>query len=377
MNQVVQTSAKEETTVVRTRSGYPVNESVRSFKLALADGGSVAARKSIHYTADLVCSGCFELWQKMLWEYCIDHIGIASPRIFHFLLNRFHDLQAGFGRIPSENFYRTTEYQIAMAECVLVLRSCPRRPALKMPKVPPESHNDDWIRTTTVNSSPSAVVARVYNQGYDLQVVRRVGDEFVKACNDGATEKALFWMKWLFQEDAILKRESKGSLSNYQRGSSEWPSKMRSNIGFFISSLLVELYKELAEKQAIRMHEEFKAIISLFSLPKKGILSQKRREDLLSLAIQIICEVPRWKVAAAPALVKDPVALQRATGHSESFFREVLAYDPPVGDVLKEAKKNGKTVIMKPKTSKQLQQMNVEEHLAAYDAAIDMWLNGK
>jgi hypothetical protein len=32
---------------------------------------------------------------------------------------------------------------------------------------------------------------------------------------------------------------------------------------------------------------------------------------------------------------------------------------------------------MKPKTSKQLQQMNVEEHLAAYDAAIDMWLNGK
>jgi hypothetical protein len=111
MNHVVQSPSKEETIVIRTRSGYPVNESVRSFKLALEEGGSVAAGKSIHYTADLVCSGCFELWQKMLWEYCIDHIGIASPRIFHFLLNRFHDLQAGFGRIPSENFYRTSEYR--------------------------------------------------------------------------------------------------------------------------------------------------------------------------------------------------------------------------------------------------------------------------
>jgi len=43
---------------------------------------------------------------------------------------------------------------------------------------------------------------------------------------------------------------------------------------------------------------------------------------------------------------------------------------------MKEAKKSGKLVI-KSKTTKQLRQMNVEEHLAAYDAAIDSWLTGK
>lgn len=362
--------------IIRTRSGYPVAEAVRGFKMALEESGAVAAGKSIHYTADLVCSGCSEIWQKLLWEYAIDHVGISSPRIFHFLLNRFTDLQAGVGRIPSENFYKTLEYQKAMAECVLVLRSCPRRPALKMPKVPVESHNDEWIRTTTIGTAPSAVVGKVFNGSYDLQVVKRVGDEFAKACNDGATEKAFFWMKWLFEEDARLHKEGKASLSTQDRGPASWPNKMRSHIGFFLVNLLTEIYKELAVKQAVRMNDEFKAILQLYLIPRKTI-SQKRRQDLLCLAIQIVCEVPRWKIPAAPALVKDPLALERAISHAEGFFREVLAYDPPVGDVLKAAKKSGKVVTIKAKTSKQLQQMNVEEHLAAYDAAIDQWLSGK
>jgi hypothetical protein len=124
------------------------------------------------------------------------------------------------------------------------------------------------------------------------------------------------------------------------------------------------------------MNEEFNAILQLFLIPRKTI-SQKRRQDLLCLAIQIVCEVPRWKIPAAPALVKDPLALERAIGHAESFFREVLAYDPPVGDLPKEAKKPVKAVALKAKTNKQLHQLNVEEHLAAYDAAIDKWLTGK
>jgi hypothetical protein len=362
--------------VVRTRSGYVIGEAVKSFKSALEESGAVAAGKSIHYTADLVCSGCSEIWQKMLWDYAIDHVGIASPRIFHLLNSRFIDLQAGISRMPSENFYKTQEYQNAMAECVLILRSCPRRPALKMPKVPAESHSDEWIRTTTINTNPTAIVGRVYNGAYDLQVVKRVGDEFIKACNDGATEKAIFWMKWLIEEDARLKKDGKGALSTQDRGPADWPNKFRSNIGFYVSSLLTELYKELAGKQAIRMHEEFKAILHLYCFPKKTI-SSKRRQDLLCLAIQIICEVPRWKIPAAPSLVKDPVALANAVAHTESFFREVLAYDPPVGDLAKEAKKTNKSTIIKPKSSKQVHQMNVEEHLAAYDAVIDKWLTGK
>lgn len=362
--------------VFRTRSGYPIAEAVRSFKNALEESGAVAAGKSIHYTADLVCSGCFELWQKMLIDYALDHVGISSPRIFHLLNGRFNDLEAGCKKMTSENFYRTAEYQSAMAECVLVLRSCPRRPALKMPKVPIESHSDEWIRTSTQGSVPSAAVGKVFNGTHDLQVVKRVGDEFAKACADGATEKAFFWMKWLLEEEARLKKDSKGGLSSQERGPPGWPNKFRCHIGFFLINLLTEIYKELAGRQAVRMHDEFKTILNLYCLPKKTI-SQKRRQDLMCLAIQIVCEVPRWKIPAAPALVKDPLALERAVGHAESFFREVLAYDPPVGDLMKEAKKSGKVVVVKGKTSKQLHQMNVQEHLAAYDAAIDQWLTGR
>jgi hypothetical protein len=182
-------------------------------------------------------------------------------------------------------------------------------------------------------------------------------------------------MKWLMEEDIRLKRIDGGSLSKLDRGPPQWPGKYRSHIGFFISALLIELYKDLAPKHGLRMHEEFQAILNLYSFPDKK-LSQKRRMDLLCLAIQIVCEVPRWKVPAAPALVKDPVALERAISHAESFFREVLAYDPPVGDIVKEAKKGATkpTTVKKQLNGKQLKQLSTDEHLAAYNAAIDGFL---
>jgi hypothetical protein len=131
------------------------------------------------------------------------------------------------------------------------------------------------------------------------------------------------------------------------------------------------------------MHEEFQCLLQLYSYPSKK-LSQRRRIELLCLAIQIVCEVPRWKVPAAPALVKDPVALERAIGHAESFFREVLAYDPPIGDVQKEAKRGASKSIAaggggatRPLNAKQKKQMDIEERLKEYDAMMDSLIYGK
>jgi hypothetical protein len=363
---------------LRTRSGYAVIDAVRSFKVALEQSGATAAGKSLHYTADLICSGCFDLWQKLLWEYALDHVGIASPRIFWFLRRRFQDLETAWAKLPAEQFYKTVEYQKAFAESLLVLRSCPRRPALKMPKVPHECHNDEWVRGATGTASPSAAVGRVYRGSHDLAVLRRVGDEFARSCADGATEKAFFWMKWMYEEDARMKKDNGGSLSTMERGPSTWNSKQRTHVGFYVAAVLAELYKDLAARTGMRMHEEFSAILQLFATPDKR-LTGKRRLDLLCLAIQIVCEVPRWKVPAAPALVKDPVALDRAVSHAESFFREVLAYEPPTGDIQKEAKKSATgRAAAGPKvlSSKQKKQMSVEEHLAAYDAVVDSFLFG-
>jgi hypothetical protein len=108
--------------VFRTRSGYPINEAVNSFKLALEESGAVAAGKSIHYTADLVCSGCFELWQKMLLEYAIDHVGISSPRIFHLLYGRFHDLENGTKKNTSEE-YLITDIVLDIKKIFLIFKN--------------------------------------------------------------------------------------------------------------------------------------------------------------------------------------------------------------------------------------------------------------
>lgn len=119
-----------------------------------------------------------------------------------------------------------------MAEVLLVVRSCPRRPALKMPRVPAEAHSDDWVRASLGGAPASAAVGRVFKSSNDLMILRRVGDEFAKACSDGATEKAFFWMKWLFEEDAKLRKDKEGSLSTMDRGPATWPNKHRSHVGF-------------------------------------------------------------------------------------------------------------------------------------------------
>jgi hypothetical protein len=368
-----------EDLTIRTRNGYPVADSVRSFRVALEQSGAESAAKTLHHTADLVCSGCLELWQKLLYEYCLDHVGIASPRIFWFLRRRFTDLDAAWAKIPSEQFYRTLEYQKAIGECVLIVRSCPRRPAMKTPRVAPETHHDEWVRGAVGTAPSSAAVGRVFRMSNDLQILRRIGDEFAKSCADGATEKAIWWLKWCLEEDARLKRDGGGSLSTLDRGPTQWGNKQRNGVGFYFTGLLMEIYRELVPKTGLRMNEEFQAILQLYSYPDKR-LTQRRRFELLCLAIQIVCEVPRWKVPAAPSLVEDPVKLGRAVGHSENFFREILAYDPPVGNILKEAKKSGKGVAtpsVKSMSAKQLKQLSVEEHLNAYNSLIDGWMGSK
>jgi hypothetical protein len=360
-------------TSIRTRCGYPIIEVIKAFKSVLEQGGAAAAGKSLHYSADLICSGCIELWKKFLFEFAFDHIGVASPRIFVFLDRRFQELDILYARLTSEAFYSAFEAQKKIAECVLIVRSCPRKPPLKMPRVPPETHSNEWVRQSIgpLEITMPTPLARTYRSGNDLIIVRRIGHEFIKACEQGATEKAFFWIKWLFEEESFLKKETRGSLSSLERGPSEWPSKSRNHIGFFFCDLLLEIYKEYQAKGLIRMNEEFIGILDLYRKVTK--LSGKRRLDCLCLCIQLLCEVPKWKVPAAPSLVSDPVQLERASGHAEQFFREVLVY-APIGsgsDIVKEAKKAMKPSQEKKKmTTKEKNAQKLEDNFAACDAVL-------
>lgn len=368
-------AAEEE---IRSRSGYTIEDLIRNFRACLEQSGAEAAAKSLHFSADIICSGCFQYWQRCLWDYVYDHVGLASPRIFHFLKGRFEDLQKAYDKLPAEQFYRIAEYQKSIAECVLLVRACPRRPPFKMPRVPPETHTGEWVRASTGSASPSLVVGRVFRQGTDMPILRAVGNEFAKCCGDGNTEKALFWLKWLHEEEAWLKKHKEGQLSTADRGPVQWPQKQRAHVGFYLAALLGEIYKDLRTKSGLRMDEETRSLIHLYAYPNK-LLSQKRRFETLCLLAQLMCEVPKWKVPAAPSLVKDPLALQRAVSHAESFFREVLAFDAPAGDVEKAIKKAlAKASAAKTKvlTEKQKKELAIQEQLAMYDSLIDSWVTG-
>ncbi len=357
---------------VRTRAGYMAPDVVRGLTVALQTAGPESAAKALHYSADLVCSGCIDHWQKIIWDYVIDHVGIASPRIFFFLRKTFGELDAGWAGMTSEAFYREPIYQRAIAECVLVARLCNRKPALKMPRVPPETHTDQWVSSIFDKAPEAAAVRAVWKQGLDARITYRAGNEFVEAINRGGTERALFFLKWLTEEETAVRREFKSSLCGQQRGPAALPEKARKSVGLYICALCAEIYRDLAGKSKIKMNEEFQALMQLYAFPDKR-LSAKRRTDILILMIQILCEVPRWSVPSAPVLVADQASLLRALGHAEGFFREVLAYDAPAGNVAKEIKKKKAQAPPgeKPLTAKEKKEAKMREQMDAMDAMVN------
>jgi hypothetical protein len=351
----------------RTRCGYTPSESIRAFDKAMLESGAIGTGKALHFAADIVTSGGFESWVRSAWDYAICHIGLASPRIFVYLKKRLEEIKKMLAQLPDEGAYSLEEFQVRIGEIVLVLREAPARTVLGWPKVGAETHTEGWIRAIAA-APETAVVRKVWRPEGDSSILRLVGAELCKAISDGATEKALFWVKWLFEEEGRVRKEVKGgNLTSYDRGTPG--SKQKTGVGFFILALYAETYKEFASKGLVRMHEEFQTLVDLWRGGKD--IQGGAKKQILTVLTQILCEVPRWKVPAAPALIKDPVAMSQAIRQVPKFFREVLAYDPPSGvaAIAKAFRSRGKVdpkVVAKAKKGEA-----AEDKMSAFDKALD------
>jgi hypothetical protein len=311
----------------RTRCGYTPSESIRTFEKAMLESGVLGTGKALHFAADVACSGGFECLVRSIWEYAISHIGLGSPRIFFYLKKRIEEINGLLQKLPDEGAYALEEFQVRVGEIILVLREAAPRTIVPWPKVGQETHTEGWIRT--IASAPETTVLRkVWRPEGDSSILRMAGAELCKAIGDGSTEKALFWIKWIFEEDARMKKENKGgALTTYDRAPPG--SKQKSGVGYFITSLYAEIYKEMITKGVVRMHEEFQTLLDMFRSGKE--IPGGSKKQVLIVLTQILCEVPKWKVPAAPPLIKDPVAMSQAIRQVPKFFREVLANDPPSG----------------------------------------------
>ena len=349
--------------IPRTRCGYTPSESIRAFDKAMLESGAIGTGKALHFVADVVTSGGFVHIVRSIWDYAICHIGLASPRIFVYLKKRLEDLRKMLAQLPDETAYGNEEFQVRVGEIVLVLREAPARTILGWPKVGAETHTEGWIRLIAT-APETASLRRVWRPEGDSSILRMAGAELCKAITDGGTEKALFWIKWLFEEESKVKKDVKGgNLTTYERGAPG--SKQKAGVGFFILSLYAEIYKEFAAKGLIRMNEEFQSLIDLWR--SGNDIQGGAKKQILIVLTQILCEVPRWKVPAAPELIRDPVAMSQAIRQVPKFFREVLAYDPPSG-VAAITKAFRARAAADPKKKKGVV---AEEKLSAFDKALD------
>ena len=358
----------------RTRCGYPPNEVIQSLEKILPQAGAHATGRSLHFTADLFCSGAIDNLFRILWEYSLIHIGLASPRVFVYLDHRTREIDGHMKTLPDETAYTSELLQLRIGELILVLRDAPTRTLTPWPKVGIETHEAGWIRGATIDPvTESAALRRVWNPQGDFTLLRTAGTHISKAISEGSTEKALFWVKWLLEEDAISRKVNKSGLTRIERGPPTLNPRQRTDVSFFILQLYSEIYKELVAKQLIRMNEEFQTLIKLWGESPKGIGATAKRQILVILTL-ILIEVPRWKIPAAPPLIKDPVYLSNAVKQVPKFFTEVLSYQPPKQvSALIKAFKTRTAAPVKPKVKKGENLSKME----AYDLAMEAYMKNK
>lgn len=360
----------------RTRCGYLVPESYSCYEKALGEVGATASGKALHFAADLVCSGGLDIWIRGAYSYALQHIGLANPRIFVYLHQRIQELDKKSASLMQESFYANPEVQALLSETVLILQICPKKSKVVWPKVDDNTHRQGWLRA--VASAPETKATKlVWTAGSDQPALYLASNELCKAIEEGASERALFWVRWILEEDARLRKETKShGLSMKERGpAAGGAAKARTEAGHYVAALLFEIYKDLASKGLLRMGEEIAELIRLWRGAEHRMPTRFRR-DCLGLLTLICCEVPRWKVPAAPTLVPDPLKLSRAVSQAPSFFNEVLAYKAlPAGKELKAAMTKAKHMKSKVLTESDIKKMSVEEHLKAYDSAMEAYLN--
>jgi hypothetical protein len=315
-------------TEILSRKGYTLKDLVRAYLLAIGETGPVASGKLMHFTADMICSGGIQLWQKMCWDYAYDHIGVASPRIFHFLNRKFKEINERSAKMAFDAFIKDVDNQKMITEISLILQLCPKKTKAKYPTVVAETHeNEEWLRSV-LRTTDKAAVRKVWQRQTDLEQMLHSANEMVYAIAEGATERALYWVKWLIEEDSILRKKFGSGLTTMERGPAHLKPAQKASVGYYIIAVLAEVYKEFAEKGMVRMHEEFQALLDIFrSADLRN--TQKRKTDTIAIMIQLLTDVPKWKVPAAPSLVTDAGKLDRLVAQSEVFFREILALPLP------------------------------------------------
>jgi len=365
---------EKEDTRPRTRCGYLVPEAYACYERSLGEVGASASGKAIHFAADIVCSGGLDIWIRGAYAYAIQHINLANPRIFVYLKERIVQLDKKAETLPQEGFYSNPEVQTNIVETVLVLQLCPKKQKIVWPKIEENTKKAGWLRG--VAGSPETRATRqTWSSESDTPPMYLVSNELCKAIQDGAQARVLFWIRWLLEEDARVRKETKGNgLTSRERGPAFAPQKSRTEVGYFIADLLFNVYKELAEK-GIRMHEEFRELYNLYRCSEKR-MAAKFRKDCLGIMGLICCEVPRWKVPASQTLVADPVRLSRAVAQSSGFFNEVLANPMKPEKAIKasmtKAIKEKKDKMLSDKEKKEL---TTEEHFSEYDKAMEAYLN--
>ena len=333
---------KQEKPIVRTRFGYDARDCVKSLQEVLSQSGPAATGKALHYTADLICSGGFEIWIRLIWSFVFQHVHLTSLRIFVYLQQRTRDLEEALKVLDIEEAYKSAEFQHRVSELTIVVQTLPRQSKVIWPKIPEETHDKIWLQSVP-KVKDSDAVNKVWDSQHDQPLLRFVGNQVLFACQEVNVERALFWLKWLLDEDKRVRKTMNGlgSLTTSRRSGLGGAKVDKSEIGFYIAAVLAEAYKDLARRGLVRMHEEFQELLNLWR-GKQTRLSAKQKQECLAFMILVITEVPRWKVPAAQPLIKDPTVMSRAVQQSVRFFQEILV-KPKVNSIMPKDITGGKT----------------------------------
>jgi hypothetical protein len=250
--------------------------------------GNAHIERTLHWVAELVCSGHFmEIWEVILY-YFGKHIHLGNPRLTVYLENRF----TIFRNILTQTNY-TSELQIRnntnirklFAEVICLLSFSPRKHSFEPVKINSVEEFDITQMTERLFAPNITFVEPIFKKDDPKELYIAI-NEFAFAISPECKDliKACYWIEWVVEFDLICTKRKKRCICE-RRSWAQVENKFQKNIIWLIWEAILNQMETKSEFT----RKTLKSLLQLFCI-KYTTGSCKKRRYLLYFAVGLLTE---------------------------------------------------------------------------------------
>lgn len=270
---------------------------------------------SLHWCAQLLCSGITNpLWEKLLC-FVIKHINIYNPKSCEFLYNRtlmWYNITDN-NKFTKDNILLLRNHptiRLLLCELISLITLSKKRKLNQLPKIKKEEFIIDVFKSR-LSANDNKLIENLIIEG-DPSEMRVAINEFAHHLFNANTSKSLYWLSWIIEWEKINSKKY-GKYECGSRYGDGIDSKYSKDIIWFIWSVINKI-KQLKNNDNVN-----KQVTALFSLYKYKFTpsSKSRKLNYIIMAILYFTELIDW---VTPLIDRPEILYQNLLGYDRIFM---------------------------------------------------------